>query len=84
MSVVWKQRVGPGLNELDLPIGSRVLSIGLDAQGEPSVWFSCEPGRPIATFWVIVTATGEGVPPDSRFLGTFSPAPGLIFHGWAR
>ena len=82
--VVWKQRVGPGHNELILPMGSTVLSIGLDGEGEPAVWFSCSPGRPSASFEVIVTATGEPVPDDGRFIGTFSPRVGLIFHGWAR
>lgn len=93
--VVWKVELPIGFTQLmftpgrattvDLPQGARILH--LDTQGEdpeylrPALWFQCDPERATVPrrFWVV--PTGNRVPTDGLYVGTFLLRHGLpVFH----
>jgi len=75
---MWKQNIGPGLNRLT--VQGELLTAGLDGQGDPGAWFISEGDLHDVT--VLVSMTGDEVPEGARWLGTFSPEPGIIAHAW--
>ena len=66
---------------IEMPVGARILSAGMDPQGTLCVWAEVEPFKDLTEFrkvWVI--GTGHTLGPDNpRFLGSVLMGP-FIWH----
>lgn len=85
MRVIWKFPLAPGAPSrqmVSMPVYARLLSVGLDPQGELCVWAEVDPEekRRQHVFFTVL-GTGHPFPPEPMgpFIGTVSMAP-LIFH----
>lgn len=84
--VVWKQKLGLGLNDYELPMGARLLSIGWQ-QDAVALWFLCSPKeteREVRS--ILLTGTGHEFPNKHYiFLGTvLTDDQSLVFHAFER
>lgn len=81
--VVWKFPVkAVSTFELELPRNANVLCVQMQRQ-DAQLWVQCDPTAPKYPRKFYVRATGEvweGDPSDSRYIGTFQPTNGLVFH----
>jgi hypothetical protein len=77
----------PGGEPFQVPIGSRLVSVGADPAGQgPAVWFrryapppQGDPGSPTVTWTLGFRGTGHPFPADAIVLGTVLAGP-FAFH----
>lgn len=88
MRDIWKYPIGgtPGRIAVEMPAGSRILSVGLDVTGAPCFWALVDRNAPVITREVVLMYTGEtslndDFCEDATFIGTVAWG-GSIYHLW--
>lgn len=80
---IWKYEVMPGVFDLNMPAGARVLSVQVQ-RGKPYIWALCCPDNEIEKRRFCALGTGHACPEDiesARFVGTFQfEDRALVFH----
>jgi hypothetical protein len=80
---IWKYEIMPGVFDLNMPAGARILSVQVQ-RGKPYVWALCCPDNEIEKRRLCVVGTGHSTPENienARFVGTFQLNGGeLVFH----
>lgn len=79
---VFKYRIEPGRNALDLPVGAHLVHVAEQQPDEVYLWALVDPHVATAKRVIVVMPTGEprevGVHPT--YIGTFHMRNGLVFH----
>ena len=77
MRVIWKYPIQIiNTQKIRMPKGAEVLSVGIDPDNQPCVWCSVDPYQSEEYRTIHVVDTGEGVPDNTVFVGTF------IYHSY--
>ncbi len=87
MRQVWKFKLEPGENKIQMPKGTHTLSVGWQ-DGRVVMWASV-PGKPLAGdaaeirefLWV---GTGQPIYWDAKFIGTVQDPDGFVWHIFER
>lgn len=77
-SAVWKYLLGPGLTNIPMSAGARLLHAH-EQDGRAYVWAEVDPTARCVDRWVRVVGTGHEFPPGGTYVGTFH-LDGLVFH----
>lgn len=80
MKTINKYTINDFRNTYTIPLGSKVLSVTKDPQGNSVIYLEVETTQKVVetrTFWLV--HTGRDVPDNSKFLGTFQKDT-LMFH----
>ena len=85
MMQVWKFLIHKGVNVFAMPgIAARVISAGMDANGDACIWALVHPGEDPVQRGVIALWTGEDVDPmvvgGQPCLASFADRRGLVWH----
>lgn len=80
MQVILQFKINPGKGVIDMPLHSKVLSVGVQ-DGEVYVWAQCDPHAPLVSRTTLSVATGEpfAITHDLRFVGTVHIY-GSVYH----
>lgn len=79
MKTIWKYEVGLGQTTITIPVGSIIVSAGLDpATGGLAVWAEVESDSPTETLEITVAGTGKKRPRGS-FVGSVMQGP-FMWH----
>jgi hypothetical protein len=80
VSEIWRYEIGAVRNELLMPQGAVVRSVGW-TRGKPQLWAEVEPGgvKELRSFQLVTS--GETVPAGSAFVGMIDAGDGFhVFH----
>lgn len=64
-----------------IPGFKQALSVGVDPDGRPAFWYTCNPQQPVRTVFMHCRWTGQQEPDDGTYLGTFTYG-NLVYHVW--
>lgn len=53
-----------------LPVGARIIHVGLDPQGRKCFWAEVDPRNAMVPRWMGVVGTGDPTPPAAKHVGT--------------
>ena len=63
-----------------LPLGSEILHVGLDPQGETCIWTKSHPENELFPQTLYIIGTGEAIPPAAdKYIGSFRDGP-FMWH----
>jgi len=84
MLTVWKYELDTGLNRIDVPVGSKPLSVGTKFPDyEINIWINVETENPKVPMLFYVIGTGWEIPQSlmvTAFVGTVIFANGYVWH----
>ena len=64
MKTIWKYGIIPGRCDVQMPLGSKVLSAGLDPIGNMCIWVEVDTENPIMNYNVLGIGTGWEITVD--------------------
>lgn len=68
--VIWKRSLGrTTISTVMMPEGAEVLSAQVQ-HDEPTLWYACDPGRPLTPRRFAMIGTGFPIPDDGCYVGT--------------
>ena len=81
MTTIWKYVLQPGRNLVEMPSGSKLLTVQMQA-GDPTLWALVVPGGPMVTRIIDIYGTGHPLPANpGYYLATVQMHGGsLVWH----
>lgn len=83
--VVWKEKLRGQLREplkIVMPTRSKIVRVGIAPDGEPSIWFVCDPAnKETEERWFVIAFTGHQVADDAEHIGMWWEA-SFVFHAF--
>ena len=80
---IWKFNLTKQSSSHEVPIGSKLVHVGKDANGVPAVWLEVSPASPTEKRYFSVIGTGHSVPDGYDHVGTYLAEP-FVWHIYER